>query len=71
MTHHLLSLMTFLPILGLVAVLFIPRENEGLLKSFTLVVTLLTFVLSLPLTFDKVFKTSGAMQMVVSIRKSF
>ncbi len=62
MTHHLLSLMTFLPILGLVAVLFIPRENEGLLKSFTLVVTLLTFVLSLPLAFDKVFKTSGAMQ---------
>jgi NADH-quinone oxidoreductase subunit M len=62
MTEHLLSLMTFLPILGMLALLFIPRENDGLLKGFTLAVTLVVFVLSLPLAFDDVFKTSAAMQ---------
>ncbi|WP_305041701.1 NADH-quinone oxidoreductase subunit M [Geoalkalibacter sp.] len=60
MTDHLLSLMTFFPILGMVLLLFIPRDNHGLLKSFTLVVTLVTFVISLPLAFDDVFKTSAA-----------
>ncbi|PLX84301.1 MAG: NADH-quinone oxidoreductase subunit M [Desulfuromonas sp.] len=61
MTEHLLSLMTFFPILGLLVVLFLPRDNQGLLKGFTLVVTLITFVISLPLAFDDVFTTSGAM----------
>ncbi|MEJ2698227.1 MAG: NADH-quinone oxidoreductase subunit M, partial [Desulfuromonadales bacterium] len=61
MTEHLLSLMTFLPILGLVVLLFIPRENDGLLKGFTLAMTLVVFIVSLPLAFDDVFKTSGAM----------
>ena len=59
MTEHLLSLMTFLPLLGMLVLLFIPRENDGLLKGFTLVVTLVTFVISLPLAFDDVFKTSA------------
>ncbi len=61
MTEHLLSLMTFFPILGLLVLLFLPRENDGLLKGFTLVVTLITFAISLPLAFNDVFKTSGAM----------
>ena len=61
MTEHLLSLMTFLPILGLLVLLFIPRENDALLKGFTLAMTLVVFVVSLPLAFDDVFKTSGAM----------
>jgi len=61
MTDHLLSLMTFFPILGLLVLLFIPRENAGLIKGFTLIVTLVTFFISLPLAFDDVFKTSAAM----------
>ncbi len=61
MTEHLLSLMTFFPILGLLVILFIPKENEGLLKGFALVVTLITFVISLPLAFNDSFKTSAAM----------
>jgi len=61
MADHLLSLMTFFPILGMLVLLFIPRENDGLLKGFTLVVTLITFIMSLPLAFNDVFKTSAEM----------
>jgi NADH-quinone oxidoreductase subunit M len=61
MTEHLLSLMTFFPLLGLLVLLFLPRENAGLLKGFTLAVTLATFFISLPPAFDDVFKTSGGM----------
>ncbi|BCR06907.1 NADH:ubiquinone oxidoreductase subunit M [Desulfuromonas versatilis] len=62
MTDHLLSLMTFFPLLGMLLLLFIPKDNGGVLKGFTLVVTLVTFVFSLPLAFHDEFKTSAAMQ---------
>jgi NADH-quinone oxidoreductase subunit M len=64
MTDHLLSLVTFFPLLGLLVLLFLPKENGGMLKGFTLAVTLVTFVISLPLAFDDAFKTSGGMQYV-------
>jgi len=62
MSEHLLSLMTFFPILGMIVLLLIPKENDGLLKGLTLVFTLITFVISLPLAFNEVFKTSAEMQ---------
>jgi NADH-quinone oxidoreductase subunit M len=62
MSEHLLSLMTFLPLVGMVILLFIPRDNEPLLKSFTLIVTLITFFVSLPLAFNDAFRTSAEMQ---------
>jgi NADH-quinone oxidoreductase subunit M len=61
MADYLLSLITFFPLLGMLILLFIPRDNDGLLKSFTLAVTLVTFLLSLPLAFDDVFTVSGGM----------
>ncbi|ORJ57462.1 complex I subunit 4 family protein [Geothermobacter hydrogeniphilus] len=61
MSEHLLSLMTFFPLLGMIVILFIPRENDGVLKGLTFVITLITFFISLPLAFDDVFKTSGGM----------
>ena len=61
MSEHLLSLMTFFPILGMLIVLMLPKGNGGLLKSVTLVFTLITFVISMPLALDPIFKTSGAM----------
>jgi NADH-quinone oxidoreductase subunit M len=64
MTDHLLSLVTFFPLLGLLVLLFLPKENGGMLKGFTLAVTLVTFIISLPLAFDDVFKTSAGMQYV-------
>ena len=59
MTEHLISLMTFLPLLGVVFLLFFPKESDGLQKGFTLVVTLITFLISLPMAFNDVFKTSA------------
>ncbi|MFO7577053.1 MAG: NADH-quinone oxidoreductase subunit M [Pelovirga sp.] len=61
MADYLLSIMTFFPLVGMVALLFIPRDNDALLKGFALGVSLITFAISLPLAFDKVFTTSGGM----------
>ena len=61
MADYLLSIMTFFPLLGILVLLFLPRDNGGLLKSFTLAVSLITFAISLPLAFDNVFTTSGGM----------
>jgi NADH-quinone oxidoreductase subunit M len=44
---HLLNLVVFLPIFGAVAILFLPRQAPGFLRSFTLVVLGLDFVASL------------------------
>jgi len=62
MTDHLLSLMTFFPLVGMLIVLFLPREADRLIKTVTLVVTIIVFLISLPLAFDDVFATSSAMQ---------
>src|SRR6056297_989834 len=62
MSDNLLSLMTFFPLVGMVIVLFLPREADRLIKSVTLIVTIITFFISLPLAFDDAFKTSAAMQ---------
>ncbi|MFO7983418.1 MAG: NADH-quinone oxidoreductase subunit M [Desulfuromonadales bacterium] len=59
---HLLSVMTFFPLLGALVLLFIPRDSNHLLKSVTLVVTLITFVISLPLAFDDIFAKTHQMQ---------
>ncbi len=46
---HLLSVLIFLPMVGAVALMFLPRQAPGFLKKFTLGVMLLTFVISLSL----------------------
>jgi len=61
MADNLLSIMTFFPLVGMIALLFLPRDNDAMLKSFALAVSLITFLISLPLAFDNVFKTSGGM----------
>ncbi len=61
MAENLLTIMTFLPLVGMLLLLLIPKTNEGLLKGFTLAFTLVTFVVSLPLAFNDVFTTSGDM----------
>ncbi|MDF1579327.1 MAG: NADH-quinone oxidoreductase subunit M [Desulfuromonadales bacterium] len=68
MTEHLLSLLTFLPLVGMIVVLFLPRDNGPLLKGCTLVVTLIVFLASLPLAFNDVFKTSAEMQYVEFVK---
>lgn len=61
MADYLLSTMTFFPVLGMIILLLIPRDNDRLLKGYTLAVSLITFAISLPLAFDNVFTTSGGM----------
>jgi NADH-quinone oxidoreductase subunit M len=46
---HLLNLIVFLPILGAVAVLFLPRQTPNLLRRFTLGVMLIDLVVSIGL----------------------
>lgn len=61
---NLLSLMTFFPLVGMVVLLFIPKESDRLLKMVTLVITLIVFLISLPLAFDDSFRTSAEMHYV-------
>jgi NADH-quinone oxidoreductase subunit M len=61
---NLLSLMTFFPLVGMVVLLFLPKESDRLLKTVTLVITLITFAISLPLAFDDAFRTSAEMRYV-------
>ena len=59
----ILSLLIFFPILGAVILLFINKENAGVLRVVTLVISLIEFVISLPLFFAFDAKTA-AMQFV-------
>ena len=47
----LLSAVTFVPMLGGLALVFVPRRRAGLLKTAALLIALLVFALSLPLYF--------------------
>src|SRR5438105_7449373 len=46
---NLLSLVIFFPLLGAVAIAFLPREEGGQHKGVALIASLITFVLSIPL----------------------
>jgi len=65
MNEVILSLITFLPLLGVFLLLFIPKENHGLLRGFTLAVTVLVFLVSLPLVTG--FVTNAEYQFVQNI----
>lgn len=44
---NVLSLTTFLPILGVLLLLFIPKDSKGVLRNVTFAVTVVTFMVSL------------------------
>jgi len=48
-TMPILTILTFLPLAGALVLLFVPRQQEALIRYFTLVLTLAVFLLSLPL----------------------
>ena len=52
MDYPILSYLIFFPLIGVVLLLFLDREKEKQMKGITLVVTLIEFVLSLPLAFN-------------------
>jgi NADH-quinone oxidoreductase subunit M len=44
-----LSIITFLPVLGVIILFFVDKENHRLLKGITFITTIINFILSLPL----------------------
>ncbi len=60
MSNHLLSITTFLPILGVLLLLFIPKDSKGVLRGVTVAVTVVTFLVSLPIMFG--FQTNADFQ---------
>lgn len=62
---NILSVMTFLPILGVLLLLFIPKESKGVLRSVAFVTTLATFAVSLPLLTG--FQTNAEYQFVENV----
>jgi NADH-quinone oxidoreductase subunit M len=60
-TYPILSTVIFLPVLGGVAIMLLSRKNEALIKWAALVISVLTFIVSLPL-FTNFDKTTHAMQ---------
>ena len=64
MQEHILSWITFLPLLGMIAIMFVPKANTSLVKTIALVATGLPLVLATWLYFGLFDKTSGDLQMV-------
>ena len=58
----LLSIITFLPLVGLIVILLIDRENTGLIRGVAFATTVVDFLFSLPLFFS--FKQTHEMQFV-------
>jgi len=60
---HILSLVTFFPLVGAIVLLFIKKENVGALRVVTLLFSLFEFFISLPLFFG-FDSTTASMQFV-------
>ncbi|MEW6720716.1 MAG: NADH-quinone oxidoreductase subunit M, partial [Thermodesulfobacteriota bacterium] len=63
---HLLSVLVFLPLAGGAALLFLPREEEGPIRSFALLVSLAEFLISL-LAVARFEPGTAAMQLSESV----
>ncbi|MFA7061235.1 MAG: NADH-quinone oxidoreductase subunit M [Pedobacter sp.] len=62
---NLLSLTTFLPVLGVLLLLFIPKDSKGVLRGVAFAVTLVTFLVSLPILTG--FQTNADFQFVENV----
>src|SRR6185503_8361785 len=49
--QHILTIVAFWPLLGMILLLFFPKENKGLIKTWANLVLLIGFIISLPLWF--------------------
>lgn len=52
MNFPLLSVITFIPLVGAFIILMVDRENKGLIRSITLATGIIDFIVSLPLFFQ-------------------
>lgn len=62
---NILSVMTFLPIVGVLLLLFIPKGSNGVLRSVALITTLATFLVTLPILTG--FQTNAEYQFVENV----
>ena len=62
---NILSVMTFLPIVGVLLLLFIPKGSNGVLRSVALITTLVTFLVTLPILTG--FQTTADYQFVENV----
>ena len=62
---NLLSLTTFLPVLGVLLLLFIPKDSKGTLRTVAFATTVVTFVVSLPILFG--FQNNAEFQFVENV----
>jgi NADH-quinone oxidoreductase subunit M len=62
---NLLSLTTFLPVLGVLLLLFIPKDSKGMLRNVAFATTVLTFLVSLPIMFG--FQSNAEFQFVEDV----
>jgi len=62
---NLLSLTTFLPVLGVLLLLFIPKDSKGLLRNVAFATTVVTFLVSLPIMFG--FQSNAEFQFVENV----
>ena len=65
MNDIILSLVTFLPLIGVLLLLFIPKDSHGLLRSVAIGISLVTFLVSLPLVAG--FVTNAEFQFVKDV----
>ncbi len=63
LTDHILSWITFLPLIGMVAILFVPKTNVGAIKLISLVFTGLPLILSTYLYFGPFDKAEAGLQL--------
>jgi NADH-quinone oxidoreductase subunit M len=62
MTEHILSWITFIPLIGMAAVLCVPRQNVALVKTLSLVATGIPLLLATWLYFGLYDKADGGLQ---------
>jgi NADH-quinone oxidoreductase subunit M len=62
---NILSTITFLPIIGVIPLIFLSKDNPRLLKGVTFIITIIDFLLSLPLFLN--FRSTSDMQFVERI----
>jgi NADH-quinone oxidoreductase subunit M len=67
MKEHLLSWITFLPLLGMCAILLVPRANVALVKTLAMVATGIPFLLATWLYFGLFDTSSAGLQLVEQV----
>jgi len=64
MQEHILSWITFLPLLGMVLIFFVPKANTGLVKTIAMVATGIPLILATWVYFGLFDRSSAALQLV-------